>query len=274
MKQILKFLIKNRYFLLFLMLEFFALVFTIQNHSYHKSKFINSANGLTGSIYTKVNAISSFFNLKEENKHLIEENIRLKNLLAIENIDVSSENTHLDSTKFFKRFFYTSAKIIKNEYTKPNNYLLIDKGLKNGIQPEMAVINSRGIIGVTNNVSNHNATVISILNKYLKINAGFTNSDYFGTLSWNGKDYKTVQLLDLPRQAQFKIGDTIITGGKSTTFPKGILVGKIKNFEKTNNVYQIINITLFNDMSSLNNVNIITNLQRNEIQQLEKLNNE
>ena len=66
MQQIFKFIEKYRYFLLFLFLEFFALFFTIQNHAYHKSKFINSANSITGGIYNKMSDINDFFNLKKE----------------------------------------------------------------------------------------------------------------------------------------------------------------------------------------------------------------
>ena len=267
MKQIIKFLEKYRYFLLFIILEFIALFFTIQSHSYHRSKFVNSANSITGGIYNKLNSINEFWSLKSENQFLLEENTRLKNTISLEPIEI-------DSTKYTSRYRYFSAKIIKNDYTKRNNYLLINKGSKNGVKPEMAVVNSKGIIGVTKSVSNHNTTVISILNKYSQVNAKPKNIDHFGTLSWDGKGYKTVQLLDLPRQAQFKIGDTIITGGKSTIFPEGILIGTIKDFEKNDNVYNFINITLFNDMSSLSNVNIITNIQRKEIQELENTNNE
>ena len=267
MRQIIKFLEKYRYFLLFLILEFFALFFTIQSHSYHRSKFVNSANRLTGGIYNKANSINEFWSLKSENKQLLEENTRLKNILSLQTIEI-------DSTKYNKRYHYSSAKIIKNEYTKRNNYLLLNKGLLNEVDSDMAVVNSKGIIGVTKSVSNYNATVISVLNKYSRVNAKLKNNDHFGSLSWDGKDYKTVQLLYLPRQAKFKIGDTFITGGKSTIFPEGILIGTIKDFEKNNNVYNYINITLFNDMSSLSNVNIITDLQREEIQQLENTNNE
>ena len=267
MRQIIKFLEKYRYFLLFLILESFALFFTIQSHSYHRSKFVNSANRLTGGIYNKMNSINEFWNLKSENQHLLEENTRLKNMLSIKLIEI-------DSTKHYKRYSYSSAKITKNDYTKRNNYLLINKGSKNGVTSEMAVVNSKGIIGVTKSVSNYNATVISILNEYSRVNAKPKNINHFGTLSWDGKNYKTIQLEDLPRQAQLKIGDTIITGGKSIIFPEGILIGTITDFEKIDNVYKYINITLFNDMSSLSNVNLITNLHREEIQQLEKLNNE
>lgn len=268
MRQIIKFLEKYRYFLLFIILEFFALFFTIQSHSYHRSKFVNSANFLTGGIYNKVNSINEFWNLKSENQLLIEENTRLKNILSFENLKI-------DSTKRYRTYSYSSGKIINNVYTRRNNILLLNKGSKNGITSEMAVVNSKGIIGVTERVSNYNANVISILNKYSQVNAKLKNNEnHFGSISWDGKNYNTVQLLDLPRQAQFKIGDTIITGGKSTIFPEGILIGTIKDFEKTDNTYNNINITLFNDMSSLSNVNIITNLQREEIQQLESTSNE
>jgi len=134
----------------------------------------------------------------------------------------------------------------------------------------MAVVYSKGIIGTTNSVSGNYATVISILNNYSLINAQIKNNHHFGTLSWDGMDYKTVQLNDIPRQAVFKIGDTIVTGGKSTIFPAGILIGTIKDFEQN----KLINISLFNDMSAIGNIQVITNLHKEEIQQLEATNNE
>lgn len=263
MQQIIRFIEKYRYFLLFLLLEFVALFFTIQSHSYHKSKFINSANSITGGFYKRANSINEFFHLKSENLRLSEENARLKNSLL-------KEDYTIDTVNQFQRYQYIPAKIFNNNYTKRNNYLTINKGLNDGVNTEMAVVNSKGVIGTINSVSNNYATVISVLNNYSLINAKLKNNNHFGTLSWDGKDYKTVQLNDIPRQAVIKIGDTIVTGGKSTIFPEGILIGIIKDFEQN----QLINITLFNDMSALGNIQVITNLHKEEIQQLEDINNE
>ena len=263
MQQIIRFIEKYRYFLLFLILEVVALFFTIQSHSYHKSKYINSANSITGGFYKRVNGINEFFHLKSENLRLSEENARLKNSLL-------KENHSIDTTNLFLRYQYISAKVYSNNYTKRNNYLTISKGLSDGVDAEMAVVNSKGIIGTTNNVSGNYATVISVLNNYSLINAKLKNNNHFGTLSWDGKDYRTVQLNDIPRQAIFKIGDTIVTGGKSTIFPAGILIGVVKDFEQN----QLINITLFNDMSAIGNIQVITNLHKEEIQELEAKNNE
>ena len=275
MKQIIKFIEKYRYFILFLMLEFFAFFFTIQTHSYHRSKFVNSANSITGAFYNKISEVNDFFYLKSENQRLLKENTTLKNILSLESIDIDSISKQLlDSTKQFRRYGYSSAKIISNNYTNQNNFLLINKGFKNGISAEMAVVNSKGIIGVTKSVSKYNATIISVLNGYSQINTKIKGNDHFGTLSWDGKDYRTLQLKDLPRQAHIKIGDTIITGGKSTIFPEGILVGVVKSFEISNKIFKNIDITLFNDMSSVSNVNIITNLHKEDILKLETNNNE
>lgn len=275
MQLIFKFIAKYKYFLFFLFLEFIALFFTIQSHSYHKSKFINSANNITGGFYKKMNSINEFFNLKKENQQLVNENLHLKNLLSIKAYNTDSLLLeYIDTINYHQKFNYSVAKVINNNYNKRNNYLTINKGKKHGVYPEMGVINSNGIIGITNSVSSNYATVISILNKYSQINVKLKNNNHFGTLSWDGKDYKTIQLLDLPRQTPIKIGDTVITGGKSTIFPEGILVGIVKNYEINNNVFEFINITLFNDMSSLGNINVISNLEKEEIKKLETSNNE
>jgi rod shape-determining protein MreC len=271
MQQIIYFIKKFRYFLLFLVLEILAFYFTIQHHSYHKSKFVSSANAITGGVYKKTTALSDYFHLSIENKILIEENARLRNLLAKKDIEYNSTNfTVSDSSKFTSSYEYTSAKIIKNDYTLRNNFLTLNKGKNQGVLTDMGVINGKGIIGVINSTSNNFATVLSILNKNSKINVSLKNSDHFGTLIWNGIDYNILQVTDIPRQAKLKVGDTIITGGKSIIFPEGILVGSIKDFIFENNQYQQINVQLFNDMSAIGYVEVIKNLEKEEQLKLEQ----
>jgi len=263
MQQIVYFLKKFRYFLLFLVLEILALFFTIQHHTYHKSKFVNSANFISGGFYNKISNISDFFHLKTENKLLIEENTRLKNLLEKKPITFNSPNfTIADSLNHSNKYEYTAAKVINNNYTKRDNFLTLNKGKIHGVITDMGVINSNGIIGVVKNISSNYSTVLSILNKSSKINVRLKNSNHFGTLVWDGKDYNILQITDIPRQAEIKLNDTIITGGKSVIFPEGIPVGIIKDFKFENNQYQQINIRLFNDMSSIGYVQVIKNLEK------------
>ncbi len=271
MRQIIYFIEKFRYFLLFIVLEIFAFIFIIQYHSYHQSKFVNSANAITGGIYNKVNSINEFFHLKIENQILSEENARLKNLLeARENKFVLDSFTVIDTSQYFQKYEYSVAKIINNNYTKRNNFLTLNKGAKSGLTPDLGVINSKGIIGVIKNVSPNYATILSILNSNSKINVRLKNSNHFGTLVWDGKNYNIMQVIDIPRQAMVKAGDTIISGGKSAIFPEGIEIGVVKDFKYEQNKYHMINILLFNDMSAIGEVQIVKNLHKNEQFSLEQ----
>ena len=78
------------------------------------------------------------------------------------------------------------------------------------------------------------------------------------------------QLIDISKFAPIKTGDTIITGGQSTIFPKGIPIGTIDNFalDISGDTYTI-NVKLFNDMTNLGHVYVITNLDRDEIKSLQ-----
>ena len=271
MQQIIYFIKKFRFFLLFLVLEILAINFTIQHHSYHKSKFVNSANAISGGFYNQMSSITDFFHLKIDNKILMEENTRLLNLLqhkgvTVDTLFVASEQPSI------QKYNFTVAKIINNNYTKRNNFLTLNKGTNQGVKVDMGVINSRGIIGVIKSTSNNYATVLSILNSNSKINVRLKNSDHFGTMVWDAKSYLNTQIIDIPRQASIKVGDTVITGGKSVIFPEGIPVGTISDFDIKNNQYNKINVALFNDMSAIGYVQVVENLQKEEQLQLESEN--
>lgn len=269
MQQIINFLIKNKNFILFMLLLFISLVFTIQSHSYHKSKFINSANWLTGGIYEQANGVSSYFSLKSENEKLVEENRKLKSLLYSKK-DSLDNIQFIDTISYATDYLFRAGKIIKNSYSKLDNVILINKGSSDSIKTDMGVITPNGIIGVVDRVGGSHATVISILNSISKINAQLKNFDnHFGSLSWDGKDPNIVQLDDLEKLATFEVNDTIITGGNSTLFPKGIPIGTVKDFklDTKENLY-LVNIQLFNDMTSLENIYVIENLHREEIDNL------
>ncbi|MBT6081796.1 MAG: rod shape-determining protein MreC [Polaribacter sp.] len=275
MQQIIYFFQKFKYFLFFLFLECIALTLTFNNLNFHKSKFVNSANSVTGIFYSTLSNSMEYLSLKSKNQSLQEENTQLKNDLEKNKLFFSTDISVLDTVKYHQKYTYTEAKIINNNYSKPHNFLTINRGLNEGIIKEMGVINRRGIIGITENVSNNYTRVQSILNKNSNINARLKgNTAYFGTLKWNSIDYNTVQLHDIPRQAPLKIGDTIETGGKSTIFPEGIPIGTVSKINKRNTANSKINVTLFNDMSNLENVYVVKNLHKQEIQLLENNSNE
>tara|TARA_R110002051_G_scaffold181460_1_gene250997 strand:+ start:79841 stop:80674 length:834 start_codon:yes stop_codon:yes gene_type:complete len=274
MQQIINFIFRNKNLLLYLLLLSIALGFTVQSHSYHQSKFFNSANWITGGIYKTSNNISDYFNLEIENEKLVQENIRLKQLLFNQeyNAEVPIDTLMLDTTQL--DYTIVSAKIIKNNYSLLDNYITLNKGAKQGIQQDMGVITPNGILGIVENTSAKFSRVQSILNRRSNLNAKLKNTENFGSLIWNGKDYNTVQLIDIPRRVPIKIGDTILTGAASSIFPENILIGTIKKFDlDVSKSSYSIDVQLFNDMTNIKNVYIINNKNRAELKQLEAQNN-
>jgi rod shape-determining protein MreC len=270
MQQIINFLIRNKTFLVFLLLLSLALSFTFQSHSYHKSKFINSANFFTGGIYKSVNNIGIYFNLKQENKILLEENNKLKSILFNTNTTTLVDSFLSENSS--SNYKLISAQVTKNSYSASNNYLTIDRGEKDSVRQDFGVITSKGIIGIIDNTSKKYARVMSILNTNSRINVQLKKTNHFGTLTWDIESPEIVNLIDIPKLAPVTIGDTIITGGRSTIFPKGIPVGKVISFklDETENYYHI-KIKLFNDMTNVGHVYIIKNLDSAEISILNNL---
>jgi rod shape-determining protein MreC len=268
MQQIINFIIKNSYRLLFLLLLGISLSLTIKSHSYHRSEYVNSANAVTGTVYEKMNEANEYLSLKEKNKELASENALLKELLF------NKKDTLLTSKTVFRNdlnnFNVVVAKAVKNSFNKRENYITINGGSLAGIKTDMGVVNDKGIVGLIEKTSPNYSTIQSILNTKSKINAKIKNSDHFGSLVWDGKNVGFAQLIDVPRLASLRKGDSIVTGGNSDIFPENIPIGKIDKIfidKKTN--YYTINVRLFNDMTSIGYVYVIENKMRKEKQQLE-----
>lgn len=271
MQQLLNFFIRNKHFLLFCFLLFISLLLTFESRSFHSGKYVSAANSVSGKLYTWSSGISDYFSLKDNNAVLTQENTQLRQQLLTLNPDYP-EFTTQSRQEQWSQYNIIPAKVIHNSYTKSKNHLTLKGGSSNGIAPEMGVITSKGIVGIAQNVSANYTTVISILNSNSKINAKFLKSDHFGTLQWDTKEPNTVQLVDVPRLAPVAVGDTIVTGGRSTIFPEGIEIGQVASFnmDQSGN-YFIVQVALFNDMTSLSHVYVIENTHKEEILELEAL---
>jgi len=271
MQQIIRFLTRNSITILFLLLFGIAFFLTIKSHNYHQSVTVNSSNKVSGFVYDKVNGVKSYFGLKQENEQLAKENAYLQQLLYNSRVIIDSAFTvnpelHLDAD-----YQVLQSLVIKNSYSKKRNYLTIKGGQENGIKTDMGVINSNGVIGIVENVSDNYAVVQSILNLKTRIAAKVSDTEHFGTVVWDGKNAGYVQLIDIPKLANLHKGDTVVTGGSSTIFPENIPIGFVEQVftSETSNFYTI-NVRLFNDMTRLQSVYLIENTGLEEITELEQ----
>lgn len=270
MRNLLRFILKHHFIVIFILLEFLSLSLIVNNNSFQRSTFNNAFTNVKGGVYNLFDNVRHYMSLKESNRQLIEENLELRNLLR------SSYNTSLVEyitidTSYFTQYQFFKARVINNSTNKQHNYLTLNKGSIHGVEPDMGVISANGVVGIVKDVSNHFSSVISVLNTNLNVSAKIKKNNYFGPLTWNGVNYKKAILKEIPYHVKIAEGDTIITSGYSAVFPEGIKIGTISDFAvKGGNFYEI-EVTLSNDFKNLSNVYLVGNALREEQNNLEDL---
>ncbi len=271
MRNLIQFFIKNTFFFLFLLLEVFAFFLIVSNNSYQRSAFISSSNGFTSSILSTVSNATSYIGLKHENQELAKENAMLRSKLVESNLWTKRTFKSYSDTIRHQFYTYKEAQIISNSFQNRNNFLILDKGSIDGIETEMGVISSNGIVGIVNDVSDHFCSVISILHKKSAIDAKITSNGYTGTTYWNGNNYTLGELKNIPSHTIFSKGDTIVTSGNSAIFPPEIQVGYITeyNLRKGQNFFDI-EFEYSVDYNKIHNVYIINNMHKEEIQKMKE----
>ncbi|RUT79297.1 rod shape-determining protein MreC [Ancylomarina longa] len=271
MKNLLHFIVRFHFTILFIVIEVFSLLLLVNYNNYQKTQFLNSSNFISGGIYEKIAAVTDYLSLSTSNEELNRENTRLNNLLAA-SFKMSVDSSYLyNDTLYQQQYIYRTAKIINNSVNKQLNYITLDKGEVQGIKPEMAVVTEKGVVGVVKSVSRNFSTVISLLNNRLRISAKIKKNNYFGSLSWDGKDYRRARLYEIPFHVPIQPGDTILTSGYSSIFPEGLLLGTVDEVQPSSgsNFHQIV-VLLSNDFKSLSYVKVVGDLLKKEKLELEK----
>ena len=96
----------------------------------------------------------------------------------------------------------------------------------------MGVITNEGVIGVVHSVSKNYSLVLSLLHKKAATGIFLKKNMHTGILKWQGFDYRTAVINDLPVHIPLNKGDTIITNSYSNIYPEGVNIGTIANFTK------------------------------------------
>ncbi|HHJ11158.1 MAG TPA: rod shape-determining protein MreC [Bacteroidetes bacterium] len=269
MRNLLRFLYKYYFFLFFLILEVIAVSMGIQYSLYQRARFVSATENISAFFNETISSFSDYFQLVETNRKLSLENTRLKNQL--QRVYRSDDLFFIgeQDTLHRQKYFFTSARVINNSVNRMHNYLTIDKGRKQGISPEMGVICPEGIVGITAGVTKNFSSVISLLNINFHVSAKLKKNDYFGTLSWDGQDYRRAILNDIPYHVSIELGDTVVTSGFSAIFPEGIMIGTVEKAKVVNGNFYTIVVKLSTDFKCLVYVDVISNLQKKERKKLE-----
>lgn len=275
MRNLLNFIIRYFSWIVFLFYVVISCTLLFQNNSYQHHVFLTSANAVTSWVYGGVSNITSYFHLRDinedlqvRNAHLEMEVISLKKSLNDYKLKESADSMKVDSV--LSDFSIIMAHVINNSISKPFNYITINKGSADGVREEMGVVDQNGVIGIVNVVGKHSARIISLLNPNFRLSCKLKNSDFFGSLVWDGDDPTVATLEELPRHVVFHKGDTVVTSGYSAVFPEGLIVGKIitEQTENKENFFSL-KVKLTSDFTQLSTVRVVENKNKEELNSLE-----
>ncbi len=272
MFSLLQLFLKLSAFLVFLVLEIICFSLVVKYNQRQQTVYANSVNKLTAWMQGSATATRQYFSLEEENRRLARENSMLQEHLYNLKIDTSRLDTAFTTDSLPQpKYSFISAKILKNSINQNHNYLVLDKGGKEGIAEHSGVLGANGVVGVVRKVSPNFSVVMSILHRQTRISARIRNRNFFGSLVWKGTDTRLFNLEDIPKHALLSKGDTVETSGYSAIFPPGIMIGRIEDFgiEPGSNFYTLT-VRSEQDMSNIQHVYVVKNILRKEQEDIEQ----
>jgi rod shape-determining protein MreC len=243
---------------------------------YHHAVYSKVANEITGNISKKYNSIEYYFQLKRTNDSLVKENEALYNKLKqdFEIPDtvnkIAIDTLKIDSIQQQRKYLYMQAKVVHNSVNLLNNYIELHRGSKQGVTPDMgAIALNNAVIGTVVDVSDNYAVVMSLLHEQSSLSARLKKGGETGIVVYDGKTPGILYLKDISRSAKINQGDTVITSGFSDKFPRGLLIGFVKDIinDKSSSTYTV-RLTPAANFENLQFGYIINNLQKEEPQQL------
>lgn len=276
MYNLLNFLKKYFYIILFLILEVVCITLLLNNLPYHRRLLVSIGNSISGKFHVISSNYKSYLSLAEENEKLLTQNKQLLSLLYKRNDSITDSIAYKnfildtiaqDTSQYIYNFI--PARVINNSIYHTHNYLIIDKGRKHGLKKDMGVICENGIVGKIANVSNNYSSVISMLHPYSIISARFIDNQHIANVHWDAKNYRFGLVKDIPFHLELKKGDTLVTSGFSNVYPANIMIGTIEEIIECNSeMFNTAKIRFSTNFSSIQNVYVVENLFQTEIDSL------
>lgn len=259
MKKFVLFIKKTYVFALFIVLEVIALNYYANSTSFTKAKMLTATNFVAGGVYRQFSRMNDYFGLRGENIALVDEIAKLHNQIQL--YKEYQPELNIDSLGLQGKvgaYVYTSASVIGNTLTRPENFFTLDKGRSDGVEPNMAVVTPEGaMVGYILDCSDNLSVGMSLLNTSFRTSGTIKGKEHLGSIRWDGRDHKYATLSEVQKYGDIIVGDTVVTADYSSRFPPGVMIGTVESFELKQSAYYDVKVKLATRFSSLKKVLLI-----------------
>jgi len=262
-----RFILKHHFVILFILLEVISILLLARSQNFHRNRVVNTTNDAVGKVYEWSSEVGNYFRLSKNNRQLAEENAWLREQLAVV-FDTTASDFIMDGRDTI--YEYIPAQVVNNSIGQANNYIIINKGRANGIERDMGVISSDGIVGVVVDVSRHYASILSLLHSHSVVGVRFKNNQELGSLKWGTHNYRYGTVEDIPTHVVLHEGDTVLTSSYSYIFPEDLMVGTVVDVSTAaaSGALNKAKIRFATDFATLRHVYVIRNLHKPELDSL------
>lgn len=217
----------------------------------------------TGTYVNITRGTARFFFLRgvqAENERLKGELADYKTRVILMN-QIGAENKRLRELIGFRTAYRVSrivpVEMIARPATNWFGIIEINKGSRDGISADTAVVNEEGLVGRVLEVSDLSSKVLLITDPSSAVSVYDTETSDMGIA--NGDLMGPIKIKYLASNANVKPGDAIVTSGMSDTFPKGIIVGRVRSISKKDyDIFQKVDVVPSVNFSRLNKLFVVT----------------
>ncbi len=243
----------------------------VSYNGYQKSVYFTTANGVVGSTYSLISSVTSYLHLQTENNELEAKNEVLRQRiydLEAKLAAVTKDSVHISGLA--PKYDVVSAQVVRATTHRSDNLFTINKGESDGVKPEMGVVSANGVVGIVYLTSSHYSIVMPLINRNSRLSCRLRGTQHFGTLEWSRGRPDVASLVGIPRHAQVKKGDVVLTNGFSDIFPPGIPVGYvIGTKDSPDGMAYNLRVALYAKFETIREVSVITNYTKPERKALE-----
>ena len=261
MQNLLRFLQRYSNFLLFIVLEVVALLLFVLTQPYQHARFFSAANGFVTSVTQVGDNIGGYFTLTRVNRQLAEENALLREQIV--SYQSLIEKQHETDTAYHYAHLlwqFTPAKVVDMQTASAHNYLVINKGSRDGVQEGQGVLSHDGVVGAVSKVNTHFSLVVPLIHPKMNLSCRIMRNRQQGFLHWDGPNCRYASLNDIGRHVEVQEGDTIVTSGLTDRFPQDVMVGVVDKVTlRDGDTNYRIRVRLSTDFRGLEYVQIIRN---------------
>jgi rod shape-determining protein MreC len=211
--------------------------------------------------------LGNYFRAADENEALRTENHRLSSELARarEATAVNEELRKMLDLPLTEQYDVVAATIISKDITRERNFMRLDVGTEHGIAENMAVLDTRGVIGKIVDVGARVSRVMTYLNSDFSIPVRISESNSDGIIRWDGERFDRLIVDVVPLSQELNAQDIVVTSGYSEIFPPGLPIGQITDYsERPGLIYWEIFVEPFARLDNARHVFVITSQPKPE----------